>query len=164
MGEKTNGNLKKAFQGESEASFRNKAYAEKADKEGYEQIARLFRAMADAEAVHSFNMLRLRGMVKDTETNLEQAFGSEGFADEAYKKIIVDAEEEGEKGAALIFARIRDVEERHAMLYKKALNDMMSDATTDYYVCMVCGYIEDGFVPDECPICQAGADKFTKVE
>ena len=50
------------------------------------------------------------------------------------------------------------------MLYKKALNDMMSNAVPEYYVCMVCGYIEDGFIPDECPICQAGPDKFKKVE
>lgn len=164
MGEKTQANLKSAFQGESEAYFRNRAYAEKADQEGYTQIASLFRAMAEAEAVHGFNMLRLRGIVKDTETNLERAFGTEGFAkDEAYPKLIREAEEEEEKATALIFSRARDVEERHADLYKKALNDLMSETKTDYYVCTVCGYIAEDEAPDACPICNAKAEKFNKV-
>ena len=164
MGEKTRANLKAAFQGESEAYFRNRAYAEKADQEGYPQIAGLFRAMAEAEGVHSFNMLRLRDIVKDTESNLERAFGTEGFAkDEAYPKLIRDAEEEGERGVALIMSRARDVEERHAALYKKALGDLMSETRTDYFVCTVCGYIAEDTVPDECPICQAKAEMFKQV-
>jgi rubrerythrin len=164
MGEKTQANVKAAFQGESEAHFRNRAYARVAAKEGYAQIAKLFRAMAEAEAVHALNMLRLRGIVKDTESNLEHAFSTEGFAkDEAYPKLIRDAEEEGDRTASLVFSRARDVEERHAALYKKAIADMMAERETDYYVCTVCGYVEDGQAPDECPICLAKKDKFEKV-
>lgn len=164
MGEKTQANLKRAFQGESEAYFRNRAYAEKAEKEGYTQMANLFRAMAEAEAVHSFNMLKLRGIVKDTEANLERAFSTEQFAkDEAYPDLIREAEEEGENGAAVIFARARDVEERHASLYKKAINDMMAETETAYFVCLVCGYIAEDEAPDKCPICEAPKDKFEKV-
>jgi rubrerythrin len=165
MGEKTQANIKAAFQGESEAHFRNRAYARVAAKEGYTQIAKLFRAMAEAEAIHALNMLRLRGIVKDTETNLERAFSTEGFAkDEAYPRLIREAEEDGDRAAALIFARARDVEERHASLYKKAIADMMGEREAEYFVCTVCGYIEDGQVPDECPICQAKKDKFEKIE
>jgi len=165
MEEKTQANLKLAFQGESEAHFRNRAFAEQAEKEGLPQIAKLFRAMAEAEAVHSFNILRLRGIVKDTEANLERAFGTESFAmGTAYPKLIKEAEEEGERTAALIFSRSRDVEEMHATLYKKVINDMFSEREPEYQVCTVCGYITDGPAPDQCPICQAPSDKFKKIE
>lgn len=164
MGEKTQKNLKLAFQGESEAYFRNQAFAKAADKEGYPQVGKLFRAIAEGEAVHCFSILKLRGLVKDTEANLERAFGSETFAvEEAYPNLIKDAEAEGEKSAAVVFSHHRDVEEFHAALYKKAINDMMADRESDYHVCMICGYITDGEVPDNCPVCQAPKGKFQPV-
>lgn len=165
MGEKTKANLKKAFQGESEAYFRNRAFAEAADKEDLPQIARLFRTMAEAEAIHSMKMLKLRGIIKDTEANLERAFGTESFAlEKAYPQLIRDAEEEGEKVSALAFTQARDVEEYHAGLYKKAINDMMADRQSEYHVCSICGYITDGEVPDRCPVCQAKAEFFKRVD
>ncbi len=165
MKEKTKANLKKAFQGESEAYFRNLAYSIVAEDEGHRQIAKLFRAMAEAEAIHSLKVLKLRGIVKDTEANLERAFSTESFAlEEAYPQLIKDAEEEEEKGAAMAFSQSRDVEEFHAALYKKAINDMMAERDSEYHVCGICGYITDGEVPDRCPICQAKSDLFSKVE
>ncbi len=164
MGEKTGKNLKLAFQGESEAHFRARAYAEVAEKEGYPQVARLFRAIAEAEAIHAIKMLKLRGIIKDTESNLERSFGSETFAvEQAYPALIKDAEEEGQRGAAIAFSQSRDVEEMHASLYKKALNDMMSERMTNYQVCTICGYITDGDLPDNCPICQAPKGKFIEI-
>jgi rubrerythrin len=164
MGEKTTSNLKKAFQGESEAYFRNLAYAKVAEKEELPQIASLFRAMAEAEAVHSLKMLKLRGIVKDTEANLERAFSTENYAlDQAYPDLIREAEEEGEKAALIAFSQARDVEEFHAALYQKAIGDMMADRESKYHVCTVCGYITDGEPPDRCPVCQAPKEKFKKV-
>jgi rubrerythrin len=164
MGEKTQAGLKLAFQGEAEAFFRNTAYAERAAKDGYPQIAHMFRAIADAEAVHCRNALRLRGVVQDTETNLKAAFERELMAkNEKYPALIKDAEEEGERPAALIFSRARDVEEFHANIYKRALDHLMEERQTKYYVCSVCGYIGDGEAPDECPICQAAKEKFHEV-
>lgn len=165
MGEKTSKNLKKAFQGESEAYFRNMAYAQVAEKEGLPQIAKLFRAMAEAEAIHSLKMLKLRGIVKDTEANLDRAFGTESFAlNEAYPPLIQEAEEEGEKSAVIAFSQSRDVEEFHAALYKKAIADMMVERESEYHICTICGYITDGEVPEHCPVCQAKAEKFKKVD
>jgi len=164
MGEKTQAGLKLAFQGEAEAYFRNLAYAERADKDGYPQIGHMFRAIAEAEAVHCRNALKLRGLVKDTETNLQNAFERELLAkNDKYPALIKDAEGEDERPAAIIFARARDVEELHASLYKRALDDLMAERQTKYYVCTVCGYIADGSVPDACPICQATPDKFREV-
>ena len=165
MEEKTQKNLKIAFQGESEAHFRARGFALAADKEGFPQIAKLFRAMAEGEAIHSLKMLKLRGIVKDTEANLERAFGTESFAlEEAYPRLIREAEQEGEKAAAITFSQARDVEEFHAELYKKAINDMMAERESAYHVCTVCGYITDGEVPERCPVCQAKAKMFKKVD
>jgi len=165
LGEKTLAALKTAFQGEAEAYFRNLAYAERADKDGYPQIAHMFRAIAEAESVHCRNALRLRGVVKDTESNLAAAFESELKAKNSYyPQLIKDAEAEEQKPAAVIFARARDVEEMHAGIYKKALDHLMEERVTQYYICGVCGYVADGAVPDECPICGAKAEKFYEVK
>jgi rubrerythrin len=164
-GEKTLANLKIAFQAEAEAYFRNLAFGEQAEKDGYPQIAHMFRAIANAESVHCRNALRLRGIVKDTETNLKAAFERELMAkNEKYPEMIKTAEAEGERPAAIIFARTRDVEEMHANIYKKALDDLMAERQTKYFICSVCGYVADGSVPDVCPVCGATAEKFFEVK
>ena len=165
MGDKTQAGLKIAFQAEAEAYFRNLAFADQAAKDGYPQIAHMFRAIAEAEAVHCRNALKLRGIVKDTETNLQTAFERELMAkNEKYPELIRDAEAEGERPAALIFSRARDVEEMHATLYKHALDNLMEERDTPYFVCGVCGYVAEGRIPDECPICQAKPEKFREVK
>jgi len=161
----TQQNLKLAFQGEAEAYFRNHAFAQKAEEDGYPAIAKLFRAVAEAEAVHCINALRLRKIVRSTEENLEAAFQRELMAkNDKYPEFIKQAEAEGNSAAGLIFARTRDVEEMHAGLYKKAMDHMLVDRETEYHICTVCGYIADGQVPDVCPVCQAPAEKFRKVD
>lgn len=165
MGEKTDANLKTAFKGEADAHMRNEAYARRAEKEGWAQIARMFRAIADAEKVHCLNALNLMKVVKDTESNLKAAFESELKAkNQYYPPMIKDAEEEGVKAAALIFSRARDVENLHATIYKKALDRMMREETVVYHVCQVCGFIAEGEPPDLCPICNAKKETFTRIE
>ena len=73
-GTKTLQNLKAGFVAESQAHQRNLAFAFKAEQEDYAQVARLFRAIAEAEGIHAFNHLRLLGGVSDTQENLEAAF------------------------------------------------------------------------------------------
>ena len=164
MGEKTEANLKIAFRGEAEAHLRNIGYAEKAAKEGWDQIARMFRAIAEAEKIHCLNALRLMKVIRDTESNLKAAFESELKAkNDYYPPMIKDAEAEGEKAAALVFSRARDVETGHAGIYKKALDKVMKEETADYYVCQLCGYIAEGGAPDVCPICNAKKELFRAV-
>jgi len=162
MTEKTEKNLAYAFAAESKASVRNEAFARKADMEDYHQIARLFRAVSDAESVHARKyLLLMRGKVGSTEENLEKAFQSEIRANvEEYPKLIKDADDEGEKGTLRAFSQARDVESRHADLYKKAMNDMLADRQTDYYVCQICGYISEDEAPENCPICGAVIGRF----
>jgi rubrerythrin len=166
MGDKTHKNLYAAFVGEAKAYHRLQAFARKADDEGYPQIAKLFRAIAAAEGVHTERHLRLLGeaVVQDTESNLRSSFERETTVNEiTYPQFIREAEEEGERAAALTFGQARDVEERHAALYKHALGAMLRDETQDFYVCQVCGYVTEREAPDQCPICNAGRNKFRLV-
>jgi len=166
MKEKTHRNLYEAFVGEAKAHFRLLAYAEKAEEEELPQIAALFRAVAEAERVHTIRNLKLLGevVVKDTETNLQASFQREEKASSVlYPQFIREAEEEGDQRATISFSQARDVEERHATLYKRALRHMIADTTPVYYVCEVCGYIAEGDAPERCPICNAPRKQFMQV-
>lgn len=165
MAEKTEKNLAYAFAAESKASIRNEAFARKADAEGYAQIARLFRAVSEAESVHARRyLLLMRGKIGSTEENLETAFQNEIKANvEEYPKLIKDASDEGKEGILRAFSQSRDVEDRHAELYKGAMNDMLSDRLTDYFLCQVCGYISEDEAPLNCPVCGAVQGKFRKI-
>lgn len=165
MSDKTEKNLAYAFAAESKASARNATFARKAEMESYSQIARLFRAVSDAESVHARRyLLLMRGKIGSTEENLETAFQNEIKANvEEYPKLIKDAADEGNRSVLKAFSQARDVESLHAELYKKALNDMVSDRETDYFVCQVCGYISEDQPPQKCPICGAVKDKFKRV-
>jgi len=165
MSDKTEKNLAYAFAAESKASTPNATFARKAEMESYSQIARLFRAVSDAESVHARRyLLLMRGKIGSTEENLETAFQNEIKANvEEYPKLIKDAADEGNRSVLKAFSQARDVESLHAELYKKALNDMVSDRETDYFVCQVCGYISEDQPPQKCPICGAVRDKFKRV-
>ncbi len=163
MGNKTRHNLYEAFVGEAKAYHRLLAFARKADEEDYQQVAKLFRAVAAAEGVHAERHLRLLGeaVVQSTEENLQSSFERETSINEAYyPQFIQEAEEEGERAAMLTFSQARDVEEGHAALYKRALSAMLRDETHDYYVCQVCGYVAEREAPNLCPVCNAKREKF----
>jgi rubrerythrin len=166
MAEKTEKNLAYAFAAESKASVRNATFAKKAEREGYSQIAHLFRAISEAESVHARRyLLLMRGKIGSTEENLETAFQNEIKANvEEYPKLIKDASDEGKEGVLKAFSQSRDVENGHAELYKKAMNDMLTDRDTEYYVCQVCGYVSESEAPDNCPICGAVKGKFLLVD
>ncbi len=166
MGAKTRRNLYEAFVGEAKAYFRLLAYAEKAEEEELPQIAALFRAVAEAERVHTVRNLKLLGevVVKDSETNLQASFQREEKASGVfYPQFIREAEEEGDQRAAVSFSQARDVEEGHAALYKRALRHLIADTSPLYYVCEVCGYVAEGEAPERCPVCNAPRKQFRQV-
>jgi len=165
---KTSGNLAEAFAGESKANRMYLAFAKKADEEGHKQVARLFRAAANAETVHAFNHLKAMDGIKDTVENLKKAvYGEHHEFQSMYPAFIKDAEEEGAKGAKWTFDVASKVEEIHHGLYSAALGALEKDEEvpeTDYYVCQVCGNTVEGEAPEKCPICGAPKAKFMKVE
>jgi rubrerythrin len=166
MGELTQRNLYEAFVGEAKAYHRLLAYARKADDEDFPQVAKLFRAVAAAEGVHTSRHLEFLGevVVQGTEENMRSSFDREMAANQVfYPEFIREAEAEGERRAAISFSHARDVEEGHAALYKNALNAMLRDEEYDFYVCDICGYVAEREAPDICPVCNAKQEKFSLV-
>ncbi len=161
----TKDNLGAAFAGESQANRKYLAFAKKAEEEGHTQIAKLFRAVADAETVHAHNHLNVLGGVKSTKENLEAAIKGETFEfEKMYPQFIEEAKTEEQKEALISFMRANKVEQEHADLYKKALENLGNNEEADYYVCQVCGYTAKGVAPDKCPICGQPKEVFNKVE
>ncbi len=161
----TEKNLKEAFAGESQANRRYLAFARKAEEEGYPQVARLFRAAAEAETIHALNHLRELGEVKSTRENLEMAINGESYEfQKMYPKMIEEAEAEGNKEAKRSFELANAVEKVHGELYKKALENLGKNEEVDYYVCQVCGNTVENEPPDTCPICGAPKKMFKKID
>jgi len=153
--------LKESFAGESQANRKYLAFAKKADEEGYPGVAKLFRAAAEAEAIHALKELQAMGGIKTTKENLQSAIEGETYEfTEMYPGFIKTAEAEGNSQAKRVFHLANEAEKVHAELYKKALDGLDGKADTDYYVCTVCGYIHENSAPEKCPICGAAAKAF----
>ncbi len=163
-GSQSEKNLREAFAGESQANRRYLAFAKKAEEEGYKQVAKLFRAAAEAETVHAHSHLRALGGVKSTKENIQEAINGETHEFKAmYPAMLAKAKEEGQKQAEISFDYANQVEKIHAALYEKAMDNLGKNQEVDYYVCLVCGNTVEGKAPEKCPICNSPASKFIKV-
>ncbi|MEP9411583.1 MAG: rubrerythrin family protein [Candidatus Brocadia sp.] len=157
-------NLKSAFAGESQANRKYLAFAKKADEEGFKQVAKLFRAAAEAETVHAHNHLRVMGGIKSTKENIQEAIGGETHEfTRMYPQMIEEAKKEGNKQALQSFEIASKVEKVHADLYQKVLNNLGKNENIDYYVCQVCGNTVEKAAPDKCSICGALKSMFAKI-
>lgn len=165
---KSEENLKAAFAGESQANRTYLAFAKAAEKEGFVQVAKLFRAAAEAETVHALSHLRVLGKVKSTAENLNEAVNGETYEfTKMYPEFIETAKAEGNKAALASFDYANKVEQVHADLYKKAAESVNAKSdlpAADIYVCPVCGDTFMGEVPDRCPVCGAPKASFKKIE
>jgi rubrerythrin len=162
----TNSNLQGAFAGESQAHIRYAYFAERARKDGMENIARLFEAASASEQIHAGNHLKALDGVQDTASNLTAAASGENFEiEEMYPAYIAIAEQQAEKKAQRSMNQALQTEKIHYGLYRRAATDLAAgkDITKmDYYVCPVCGYTMEGDPPDVCPICGAKHELFAK--
>ena len=160
---KTKENMMAAFAGESQANRKYLAYAKQAEKEGLGQVAKLFRAVAEAETIHAHAHLRNAGKVGNTMDNLNDALAGETYEfTKMYPEMIKEAEQEGEKTAQKYFGWVNTVEEVHSKLYKKAMDAQGKIEGVDYYLCSVCGYTHEGPHEDKCPVCNAAPAAFYK--
>ena len=163
----TKENLQEAFAGESQANRKYLAFAKKADEDGLPQVAKLFRAAAEAETVHAHAHLRVLGGIKSTAENLEAAIEGEGEEfKEMYPRFLAEAQEEGLKPAEFSIKNALAVEEIHHGLYSKALEAVKGGGdlpAAKIYVCPVCGNTVENDVPDTCPICNVPGDKFMEI-
>ncbi len=164
----TKENLQAAFAGESQANRKYLAFARKAEQQGFVQVARLFRAAAEAETIHAHAHLRVMAGVKDTRENLKGAIAGENHEFVSmYPEFLKLAEQEKNAAAATSFRFALAVEEIHHRLYNEALEAVEAGKDLpkqDIYVCPVCGNTVYGNPPDQCPICQARRDLFFKVD
>ena len=118
----TQENLKAAFAGESQANRRYLFSAEQAEKEGHKAIARIFRAIAEAETVHARNHLKTLGEVKSTKENLQVAISGEHYEfTKMYPEVIEQAKKDGTKRAEVTFDYANKVEKIHHAIYQKTL-------------------------------------------
>ena len=160
----TTDNLKEAFAGESQAFQKYTAFAEKAEKDGLPNVARLFRLTAQAEQIHAGGHFKALDGVGSTAENLQAAIEGETFEfEKMYPPMLATAEEEGHK-AKLMFKYAVKAEKVHAELYGKALKAVKEgkDLDTDFFLCPVCGHIEFGAPPEKCPICGVKGEKYIK--
>jgi len=166
MKKMTEENLKNAFAGESQAHMKYLAFADKAEKENFSNVARLFRANSFAEQVHATNHLRTLSGIKKTPENLQEAIEGETFeVEEMYPAYIKVAEEEREKGAETVTKWALEAEKVHAELYQKAKEAVEKGQDIEFnpiHVCQVCGFTAEGEAPDICPVCGALKEKFKR--
>ncbi len=166
MRKMTEENLKAAFAGESQAHIKYLAFAERAEREGLPNVARLFRAASFAEQVHATKHFQALQGIGGTTDNLAAAFGGETFeVEEMYAAYTAVAELQGEAAALKSMQRALEAEKVHAQLYSKAREAVVAgkDAETrPVVVCQACGYTAEGDAPDRCPLCGAPRERFSK--
>ena len=163
MDERLKDAFHKVYEGEAKAALRLKIFAKKADEEALPQISKLFRVISFSEEIHGEKALRMLREINGTDSNLKESFQSEvHVAGVAYDNFIELAEEIEDAAALSVLSNSRDVEETHAKLYKNAINHLIGERETTYYVCQVCGYVSDGVLPEVCPVCGAPKDQFVE--
>jgi len=166
MHKMTEANLQAAFAGESQAQTKYLIFAERAEREGLPNVARLFRAISYAEQVHATNHFRTLGNMGKTEENLAAAIGGETYeVEEMYPAFIAVGKAQEEKSAVRSNTWAMEAEKVHAGMYEQARQAVLggSDADVgDVHICEVCGWTVEGEAPDRCPLCGAKREKFTK--
>ncbi|MBP7146682.1 MAG: rubrerythrin family protein [Acidobacteria bacterium] len=159
-------NLKEAFAGESQAHQKYRSFAARAEKDGFPNVARLFRTAAEAERIHADGHLKALDGVGSTADNLRAAVAGETHeATEMYPPMLQQAQAEGHK-ARRMFGYAVEAEAVHAELYQRALEAVLRGqdlAETKFYLCPTCGHIEFGEPPESCPICGLNGSAFVQV-
>jgi rubrerythrin len=160
--------LKTAFAGESQANRKYLAFAQKAEKDGFPNVALMFKVIAEAETVHALNHFRVLGEIKSTKENLEAAKTGENYeVAKMYPPMEEGAKKAGNKAAANTFHFALETEKLHHEMYNEATKSVSAGkdiAKKKYWVCPVCGCTGEGEPPAKCPICGAKKELFKKFE
>jgi rubrerythrin len=167
MTDQTKKNLKEAFAGESQANRKYLAFANKADQEGYPNIARMFRTIAESETIHAHNHLETLGGISSTLENVQEAWqGERDEYNSMYPMFMDQAKRDGNNQALSTFFWANEAEKTHADFYDRAAKALKEGGDLDLkelYICSVCGYTVEGEPPGKCPICGYGKEKFKTV-
>ncbi|HCY76765.1 MAG TPA: rubrerythrin [Ignavibacteriales bacterium] len=161
----TKENLKEAFAGESQANQKYRAFAKKAERDGFPNIAKLFNTAAEAERIHAEGHLGALDGITSTVENLKTAIAGETYEYTTMYPAMLDQAEKDNHKAKRMFKYAVEAENVHAQLYKLALAaaEIGKDLdVTEFYLCPVCGHIEFGKPENNCPICGTLASKYIK--
>jgi len=160
----TTKNLKDAFAGESQANQKYRAFAKKAEKDGFANIARLFQATAEAERIHAEGHLKALEGIGSTADNLQAAIDGETYEFEQMYPPMVEQAEADDHKAKRMFKYATEAEAVHAKLYALALEAVQQgkDLDVDFYLCPICGYLEFGKPTENCPVCGTKPEKFVQ--
>jgi rubrerythrin len=182
MHDMTAANLRSAFGGESMAHMRYGIWGDAADKEGFKNVARLFRAVSFAETVHATSHFKTLGKVagdftvlagagfglSKTADHLAGAIGGENFeVTEMYPAYIAAAREQGEKDAERSLSWAMAAEKIHLEMYKSAKKQVDAGKDAKFgpiQVCGNCGHTIEGEAPDKCPVCGVPKKMFKAFE
>ncbi|HAP31663.1 MAG TPA: rubrerythrin [Firmicutes bacterium] len=163
---KTKENLMSAFAGESQANRKYLAFAQKAEKEGFKNVGRFFRAIAEAETVHALKHLEVAGEIGSTLENLTQAVEGEHYEfTEMYPRFIATAAAEKEDKARKSFEFANEAEKVHGKTFVALKATVASGKDLEdgeIFLCPICGWVGTGESPKSCPICNAAAKVFIK--
>lgn len=163
---KTEENLRAAFAGESQAYMKYQIFSNKAEKENYPNVARLFDAVSFAEKVHATNHFRILGEIRKSSENLQEAINGENYeVEEMYPSFHETAISEGEKRAEQSMKWALEAEKVHRTMYTSAKEAVDKGRDIDIgpiHICGICGYTVEGEAPDVCPICRAKKELFRK--
>lgn len=172
--------LHSAYGGESMAHMRYLIWGDTAEKEGFPNVARLFRAVAFAEQVHAANHFReIGGLSADATVTAGAVFGPGKTADnlqgaingelheveQMYPVYLNAAELQQEAGAQRSFHFALEAEKIHAVLFRQALDAVAAGRDLELeaiYVCPVCGHTVLNAAPDKCPVCGAKKEQYHK--
>ena len=139
---------------------------EKAEKEGFTNIARLFLTAAEAERIHAEGHLAALDGILSTAENLQAAIDGETYEyTTMYPPMAEQAGQDGHR-AARMFNFALKAEKVHAELYQKALEAVRQGKDLEvgeFYLCPVCGHIEFGAPPANCPICGCKGESYRKM-
>ena len=170
--------LHSAYGGESMAHMRYLAWGDIAEKEGFPNIAKLFRAISYAEQVHATNHFRaIGGETTGATVTSGGIFGPNKTADnlrgaimgelheveQMYPVYLNAAEFQNESEAKRSFHFALEAEKQHAALYQQALDNVNAgkDATLhSVYICPICGHTVLDDAPDHCPVCGAAKELY----
>jgi len=161
---KTKDNLMAAFAGESQANRKYLAFAQKAEEEGYKNVGRMFRAIAEAETIHALKHFEIAEKVGSTRENLNEASEGEHYEfTEMYPEFIEAAQQEGQNKALQSFEYANAAEKVHGGIFKDLKERVAADRDVEdneIALCPVCGWVGMEPVPDQCPICNTSKKAF----
>lgn len=162
----TSHDLKEAFAGESQANQKYRAFARRAEKEGFPNVARLFRTTAEAERIHAEGHLAALDGIGATAANLQAAIDGETYEFESMYPPMLERAQAANHKAGRMFKYAVAAEAVHARLYQAALEAVRQGkdlAVAEFHLCPICGHIEFGAPPVACPICGAKAAAYVQV-